>query len=982
MNTATSVAAAGAGLRQRAARLVRHADLRAMAFVVAAVILAYAPAWARGQVFYEADTATYYAPFVDYAAERMRAGELPLWNPYVLGGYPQFADGETGVLHPLHLPFLVLGAPAALLVWGPLLRAIVTALAAYGFVRALRGSPAAAAVAGLSYSLGSFAVAQQHHLNIANSVPVLPAVLACWEMAFRAAHARRRMLWLLAGGMAFATELLAVHPQLVLITGMGVAVYAAFSLATGRWMRARTVRAATQAVAWTLAAAVVTVGVGAGLAAVQVLPLHELIHESVRGATLQARETGRFAILPLGALQLLLPGLFGLQDGFWAAWNPWETAMYAGVGPLILALAALRWPSRLVMTLAAAGFVFAVLAQGDVGPIGLYDALRKLPYFDRARAPGRYVMVTLLMIAALAGLGLDRLRNKPTPRLLVALTALVGGAWAALLGVHLWLTSSPSARAAVTAWADNLPEPAMAPPGRTRVDLLLAATDPWRAEHLVPVACGLAAIGAIVWTARRPGRRGAMPGVLAALAAVELGVFASRYHPSVPVAELLAPPAYAAAATESGTYPRTFIAPELPDGSNRLLSQRVAEASGYVSLTPQRVASAVAAWQQNPNRLARVLGVARRIDVPDAYRGGPAASPAEAYGPDPVRYSLSRPAVVLDDSSPPEDGIVPMPHAIAPRAVLLVLSMDGASEAVQGEVIGSVAWVADGEDVVEQPLRAGIEVAERTAFASARPRSPAHSLAPTAATLGVGLDSVYTFARLSAPGYARADELRFEVRRRSARVAIHGLAVVDTGGTVHQIWEFEWQRNGGPRSGFTWRRFRAGPRAFLAPQIVPVASPGEAEAALLEGGTGRPRPPLVEIDARARRLDPTLVDPRHPANGQPGTARLLVEAPERLVLATASPTTTMLVIRDTFYPGWTASIDGGPAPVFAADLVGRAMLLPAGEHRVEMRFAPDRLRLGSAISAGTLGGLIVVAVALWAWSPLAALARIRRLRRA
>ena len=84
-------------------RATSHPTALACIVLAAVVLAANAPAWATGQVFYELDTIKQNAPFLEYAAASMRGGELPLWNPYLANGLPQFAGGQTGALHPLSL---------------------------------------------------------------------------------------------------------------------------------------------------------------------------------------------------------------------------------------------------------------------------------------------------------------------------------------------------------------------------------------------------------------------------------------------------------------------------------------------------------------------------------------------------------------------------------------------------------------------------------------------------------------------------------------------------------------------------------------------------------------------------------------------------------------------------------------------------------------------------------------------------------------
>jgi uncharacterized membrane protein YfhO len=44
------------------------------------------------------------------------------------------------------------------------------------------------------------------------------------------------------------------------------------------------------------------------------------------------------------------------------------------------------------------------------------------------------------------------------------------------------------------------------------------------------------------------------------------------------------------------------------------------------------------------------------------------------------------------------------------------------------------------------------------------------------------------------------------------------------------------------------------------------------------------------------------------------------------------------VVSDAFADGWHASVDGAPVPIYRANLVSRAVVVPAGQHVVAMWF--------------------------------------------
>ncbi|MBV8750223.1 MAG: YfhO family protein [Candidatus Eremiobacteraeota bacterium] len=75
-----------------------------------------------------------------------------------------------------------------------------------------------------------------------------------------------------------------------------------------------------------------------------------------------------------------------------------------------------------------------------------------------------------------------------------------------------------------------------------------------------------------------------------------------------------------------------------------------------------------------------------------------------------------------------------------------------------------------------------------------------------------------------------------------------------------------------------------------------------------------------------------------------------------------------VMLNDTMLGGWTATVDGAPAPIVEADYLFRAVRLDAGRHRIEFRYAPRAATVGLALS---LFGVAVVVV-------LVALARRRR----
>lgn len=70
----------------------------------------------------------------------------------------------------------------------------------------------------------------------------------------------------------------------------------------------------------------------------------------------------------------------------------------------------------------------------------------------------------------------------------------------------------------------------------------------------------------------------------------------------------------------------------------------------------------------------------------------------------------------------------------------------------------------------------------------------------------------------------------------------------------------------------------------------------------------------------------------------------------------------LLVVSDTFYPGWKASLDGKPSEIIRANYYFKAILVPAGSHRIELKFAPDTYLLGCSLALASLLGTALLAL--------------------
>ena len=139
------------------------------------------------------------------------------------------------------------------------------------------------------------------------------------------------------------------------------------------------------------------------------------------------------------------------------------------------------------------------------------------------------------------------------------------------------------------------------------------------------------------------------------------------------------------------------------------------------------------------------------------------------------------------------------------------------------------------------------------------------------------------------------------------------------------------------------------PRAYLSASYR-VVSQDEAFAQLRDGAVDFQRQVLLE---RAPGF-PTL------SQAPIQAAEITGYAPERVVVEVVSPGPALLVLSDSYHPGWRATVDGQPVEILRANGLYRAVEISEGSHEVVFEYVPGRLRLGGVLSLASFGVLVGV----------------------
>lgn len=151
------------------------------------------------------------------------------------------------------------------------------------------------------------------------------------------------------------------------------------------------------------------------------------------------------------------------------------------------------------------------------------------------------------------------------------------------------------------------------------------------------------------------------------------------------------------------------------------------------------------------------------------------------------------------------------------------------------------------------------------------------------------------------------------------------------------------------REVVVYQNLLAAPRAFLVGEARPAADLPEARQVMRDRQINPSR--TVVLEATGDAVLPASEEVR-------GAVRVVDQTATALVLDVTTDRPAVVLMTDTFYPGWQASVDGQTVPIYAADVAFRGVLVDAGEHRLVVTYR----------STSVIAGLLVAAIGVLALS--------------
>lgn len=384
----------------------------------------------RGRILsaWGADLTNHFVRSRAFGFSELSSGNLALWNPEQFSGYPYLGGFQPALFYPLNLPFLVLPLDAAINL-NLTLHIFLAGLLAYVWASSNGCSTLSATLTGAVYMFCGrvFLHVYAGHVPHVCLLAWVPLLMLCIERLVASPGPGP----VLVGAGTWSMMFLAGYPQLTYYASLAAGLYFVVLLVQGPRRVQSVVMGGALVV---LALGVCTVQWWTGL---------NFVEESVRSGGASAGFTASFSLPPENLLTLVAPHALGplVEDAYHAAYfgeaYPWETSAFVGVVALILALAGAATRGVVTTSAAVVALVMLVMALGANTP--LHDVLTHvLPGYRFFRGTSKFLVLSSLMVALLAGKGLDALRSRQAaPSWLVAVTFVLALLLAGLAG---WAT--------------------------------------------------------------------------------------------------------------------------------------------------------------------------------------------------------------------------------------------------------------------------------------------------------------------------------------------------------------------------------------------------------------------------------------------------------------------------------------------------------------------------------------------------------------
>ena len=304
--------------------------------VLLGILYFYRPLF-LGETFFFRDLFSIFLTQKQLFLNLVQSGELPLWDSYLHGGRPYFANALNSTFYPTNLLLCILPFFHAFNLT-IVLHVLGYLVFTYIFARTIGLQPLASVAVAMVYGFCGYTLSLINLLNMFMAMMYLPVLLLCWHLFLL----RKRSRWFIVTVLAGMIQIFAGSPEITILSGIslfGWSVWYPYPVTPGR-----------RIILWALLGCCIS-----GVAAIQIVPLGELLVHSSRRYGLSYAAWSQWSLVPQRLPELFFSEFFGHVDTMNWAQNYWGSAIAPEKIPFILSI----YVGGVAFTLAILGGIYS-----------------------------------------------------------------------------------------------------------------------------------------------------------------------------------------------------------------------------------------------------------------------------------------------------------------------------------------------------------------------------------------------------------------------------------------------------------------------------------------------------------------------------------------------------------------------------------------------------------------------------------------------
>jgi hypothetical protein len=380
---------------------MKKGNILIAAFLFCITIIYFYPVILSNQTFASRDIYNFFTPRRFFAAENIRSGNIPLWNPYLASGVPFLANLQSSIFYPLSVIYYILPFQLGFKYF-IILHYYLAGLFMFLLMREWRYDTYSSLISSIVFMFGGYMISILDNVAFLTAAVWLPLILLFFDRSLK----EKKLRYLIVTGIIIGLQILGGDvSSYVFSTFIIMSIYLLYYLITDRTLstKERGKVISFLPLAWMI---------GISLAAIQLIPFMEFLSYSTRVEGFSYEKITKWSFHPWELIQLLIPYFFGSTVPMCRWFGQfWLDTFYIGIIPLLLVIFSLCCSrNKFKYFLLIIIFLSLFLAFGKYNP--LFRWFKYIPGINMLHYPVKFLFLAGFSLALMSGMGCSSLFAK------------------------------------------------------------------------------------------------------------------------------------------------------------------------------------------------------------------------------------------------------------------------------------------------------------------------------------------------------------------------------------------------------------------------------------------------------------------------------------------------------------------------------------------------------------------------------------------